>query len=108
MDVGEKGKKSQDGDDLELDLVAPVRHALRHGVQPKEKAAEHQNGEHQNDGHHDHEHVCFTRSGDEHRQMVGSSRMKRLVGHTAPPNRGTSLGCCQSREALMLTATEVE
>ena len=27
--LGEKGKKAQDGDNLELDLVAPMRHALR-------------------------------------------------------------------------------
>src|SRR3954469_16430836 len=80
MDVGEKGKKAQDGDNLELDLVAPVRHALRHGVQPKEQVAEPQNGEHQNDAQHNHEYVCVTRSSDERRQMVGSSRVKLIHG----------------------------
>ena len=61
-----------------------VRHALGQSVQPKEQDAEPQNGEHQDDGHHDHQHVRFTGSGDERRQMVGSSRVKRR-SHTVPP-----------------------
>jgi hypothetical protein len=84
MDVGEEGKKAQDGDNLELDLVASMRHALRHGVQPKEQAAEQQNAEHENYAQYNHEHVCSTGSGDERRHMLGSSRVKRLI-HTASP-----------------------
>jgi hypothetical protein len=87
MDVGEKGKKAQDGDNLELDLVAPMRHALRHGVQPKEQVAEQQNCEHENYAQYDHEHVCFTRSGDERWQMVGSSGVKRF-SHAVLPVEG--------------------
>jgi len=78
VDVGEERKKAEDGDDLELQLVASMGHALRHGVQPKEYAAEHQNGEQQNYPRYYHEHVCFTGRGDVRRQMVGSSRMKLI------------------------------
>jgi hypothetical protein len=90
--VGEEGNKAQDGDDLELDLVAPMRHALRQTVQPEEQVPEEHNCEHKNYAQYNHEYVCFTRSGDERRQMVGS-RWVKLV-QTLPPIADTKTRAC--------------
>src|SRR5262245_60673545 len=85
MHMREEGNETQDGDNLELQLVGSMRHALWQGMQPKEQNAEHQDGEPQDDGHDDHEHVRLTRGGDERRQMMGGSGVKRL-GHTVSPD----------------------
>src|SRR5215510_16237277 len=85
MHMREEGNETQDGDNLELQLVGSMRHALWQGMQPKEQNAEHQDGEPQDDGHDDHEPVCVTCGGDERRQMMGGSGVKRL-GHTVPPD----------------------
>src|SRR5215208_3047838 len=98
MNVSEERKKAEDSDNLELNLMAPVRQALRHGVQPKEQAAEQQNGEHQNDAQYNHEHVRITRSGDERRQMLGGSRVKLV--HSVAPVVGEALKCCMLRGRL--------
>jgi hypothetical protein len=44
VDVGEEGKKAQYGDNLKLELVRPVRHALRQRVQTQKHQTERQNG----------------------------------------------------------------
>src|SRR5262245_6480354 len=77
----EERNETQDSDKLELQLVGLMRHALGQGMQPKEQNAEHQYAERQDDGHDDHKHVGFTRGGDERRQMVGGSGVKR-ISHT--------------------------
>ena len=51
MHVREQGKQAQHGDDLELQLVALVRHALGKGVQAQETDTDRQNGDDQEDGH---------------------------------------------------------
>src|SRR5262245_25800956 len=85
MHMREEGNETQDGDNLELQLVGSMRHALWQRMQPKKQNAEHQDGESQDDSHDDHEHVCLTGGSDERRQMMGGSGVKRL-GHTVPPD----------------------
>jgi hypothetical protein len=88
----EQGNETQDGDNLELQLMGSMRHSLGQGMQPEEQNAEHENRERQDDAHYDHEPICFTRSGDERRQMVGGSGVKGL-SHIVPPDADLRVGC---------------
>src|SRR5262245_42189029 len=47
MHMCEQGNETQDSNNLELQLVGSMRHALGQGMQPKEHNAEHQDGERQ-------------------------------------------------------------
>lgn len=83
MDVGKERKKPEQGDDLELQLMGFVGDPLGQSVQPKEQDAKHQHRARKDHGHHDHQNVCPTGSGNERGQMGGGSGMKRS-SHTAP------------------------
>src|SRR5215211_299579 len=86
MHMGEEGQKAQHGDDLELQLVTPVRNPFGQGVQTKEQDTDRQNGNEQKHGHSHHEDVGLAGGGNERWQMVGSCRVRRRT-HTAPPMR---------------------
>jgi hypothetical protein len=69
-----------------------VRHALGQGVQAEEQQANRQHGEDQNDGHHRHEDVGLARAGDERRQIMGGSGVKRCSHADPPLEVGLALG----------------
>ena len=48
MHVREEGQQAQHRDDLELELLRLVRHALGQGVQPQKQEADRQHGETRN------------------------------------------------------------
>src|SRR5262249_53549583 len=102
--VREQGNEAQHGDDLELQLVAPVRDALGQGVQSEEQDTDAQNGAEENHGHDHHEHVGLAGGGDERRQMVGCYRVNGGVSHTAPPvedTRPPDLNVADARDMLL-------
>ena len=68
----EEGQQAQHGNDLELDLVGLVRHALGQGMQAEKQEADRQHGEDQN--------TAITtmttsvrRGSNERRQIMGGS-----------------------------------
>ena len=73
--VREQGYKPQHRDDLELQLVRLVRHALRQRVQAQEQVADRQHGDDQDDGHDRHQDVAFTGCLDERGHVVDRGRM---------------------------------
>jgi hypothetical protein len=68
--VGEEGEQAQYGDDLELQFVGLVRHALGQGVQPQEQEADRQHGDHQKHRHDHHEDIGLAGRGDERWQVM--------------------------------------
>jgi hypothetical protein len=84
VDVGEEGQQAEHGNDLELDLLGFVRHALRQGVQAQEHKSDGQNGEDQNHGHRRHEDVRVLRAGNERRQMLGRGGVEGCIHQGLP------------------------
>jgi len=70
MHVREERYQTQDGDNLELYFLGLMRHSLRQSMQTEEQDPKHHNSENENKAHYDHEHIYFTGSRDEGRQMV--------------------------------------
>lgn len=69
--VREEREQAEDGNDLELDLMPLVRHALRQRVQAQEQNAKSEDTQDKQDRHRDHKGIGLARRGDEHRQMLG-------------------------------------
>ena len=79
MDVGKERQQAENGDDLELQLLRFVRHALGQRVQPQIDVADRQNGSDQDDANDHHQDVRVTRRGDKRGQMMRRVRMKQLA-----------------------------
>lgn len=96
--VREEREQAEDGDDLELDLMPFMRHALRQRVQAQEQNAEPEDTQDKQDRHRDHEGVGLTRRGDEHRQMLGRGGMRLGVGgsHKAKSRNERQQNCEKS------------
>src|SRR5262245_26654040 len=81
MHMRKERDEAQDGDNLELDLVRSVCDPLRQRVQSPVQDAERHHSNQQKYADDNHEHIGFAGSGDERRQMVGSSGVE--FGHAA-------------------------
>jgi hypothetical protein len=75
VNVREQGNKAQDCNDLELELVAAVGHALGQAVQPKEQDAERHDRNQEKHGRDDHENVSLAGRRNEDRQMMVCNRV---------------------------------
>ena len=84
--VREQGYKSQHRDDLELQLVRPVRHPFRQRVQAQEQVADREHGDNQENGHHRHQDVGPARVRDEGRQVRMTCRRIHIRPHWGPPS----------------------
>ena len=89
MNVGEQRKQAEHRDDLELQLVAAMGHALRHGVQPKEQDADTQDGGKQNEAGDHQQRIGAIRAGQEGRQVVRCGRVLRGIQARCLPGRRT-------------------
>jgi hypothetical protein len=86
-----QSEKPQHSDNLELYFLRFMGEPLGQGVQAKKQNSETQNAEQQHYRHYYHEHIGFTGSGDERRQMVRRSRVERLCHSVTPIKTNSSL-----------------
>src|SRR5580704_1736276 len=90
MHMREQRDQAQDGDDLELQLLRPMRHPLGQRVEAEEQKTKSQDGKRQDDGHDDHKDIGLARRGDERRQMMRRGRVKWLSHTETLSSRSTS------------------
>jgi hypothetical protein len=103
MHVGEKRNQAEDGDDLELQLLRFVRHALGQAVQFPVQGAHPQEGRHKEKAHHHHQGVRPVGTGNEKRQMMGGCQMHLFAQSSSSRQKPEGPAVAPYRVRMMLS-----
>jgi hypothetical protein len=89
MQMGEKRNQSKNGNDLELQFVGPVRHALGQAVQLQVQIAYPKDHHHNKDAHYHYQDVRPVSAGNEKRQMMRGDWVHLISQLSSPTYSGT-------------------